>query len=247
MMRTAAAAILAASVLAPAPGWAFGCANCYNESTAIVQEIKRAIEFAKLLATAKQQAATELNTWRSVYEVRNFRSMTTALGNLSMTYYPQGMDAVQAMRDGQSLAGGGMSLDRLLSRSTMARLDRNFGNAEAWYDAMDERLRVVALGREAAGTAIQRSQQSIQALSAAESALAAKQGAAELAAAQGALQLASLNATHNRTQLEAVRMQMEAEALNIAARQEQRVRQADLAHAATYAAAFDRLRAARAP
>ena len=222
----------AAAAVVPVQAQAFFCANCTQEGGEIAREIKRAIEFARLLSTAKESAMNEYRTWRSVYEVRNFRGLTTALGRVTNTYYPDANAIPGMMRTGQSLLGDGtLDLDRLLSRGTTSRIATGFGSVERWFDAMEGRQRIVAFGRQAAGVAMGNAQGSIRALGAAESILAGTQGSAELAAGQAALQLHGNNTQANMVQLTAIRTMIEVETQHAELRADERDRQDAMAYA----------------
>ena len=237
----AAAALLA---LAPSAGRAVVCANCTQEATEIAREGKRAVEFGKALAEAKRSAEYELRSWHALTRVRNFRDVTDALGGLSRRYHPDGQQIASMLYDGRSLAQGGSGIERLLSRGTTSRLERTWGSASQWYDNIEARQRVVAVGRQSAFAAMQRAQESLSALISAHSAFSASQGVAEISAGLGAMQLQQLNASHNRTNLEAIRLAIETEQQQEQVRMQEQARMEQLHRAEHYGSAFDRARMA---
>lgn len=233
--------------LAPMRAEAFACANCTQEATEIFRDIKRGIEFAKQLAETKRMVEYHIESWRALAEVRNFGQLTGALGRLSGSYYPDGRELVSAMRDGQSIArslgsGDASSLDRILSRGTISRLERTWGTAERWYDAMEGQQHVVAFGRQTSLTAIERAQEALVALRQAEHQLSRNRGIAEITAGLTAINLAQVHTAQNALQLQAIGVRLQTEAMQSGIAREERMRREDLENAATHNWAFEAAR-----
>jgi hypothetical protein len=204
-----------------------------QEATEIIREVKRAAEFAKMLVAVKEGVMHEYRVWRSVFDIHNFRSLTTALGNVTRTYYPDANEIPQLMRTGQSIVGGGgtMTLDRMLSRGTVSRVATGFGNMERWFETIEDRQRLVAFSRQVSTVAITNSRNSIAALGNAQQIYATNQGVAEATAGLAAIQLAGNNTQANMVQLEAIRLRIETERRHNEIREEERDRMAAMQYA----------------